>query len=95
LKISTEIVAYGLLTGTFQPKSDFPATPSVPLKVSPGKRVCEGGTFFQRHFQWDGGSMSFTGAGYVGVGLDVMPFPGAGYVCGPLNTATCSDVYVS
>jgi hypothetical protein len=25
LKISTEIVACGLLTGTFQPKSDFPA----------------------------------------------------------------------
>ena len=38
--------------------------------------------------------LSFTGAGYV-VGLGVMPFPGAGYVCGPLNTATCSDVYVS
>jgi hypothetical protein len=26
------------------------STPSVPLKVSPGKRVCEGGTLFQRHF---------------------------------------------
>ena len=36
----------------------------------------------------------FNVAGYV-VGLGTMPFTGAGYVCGPINTATCSDVYVS